>query len=289
MGHTARKAKEVKEKEVRHLAGAAARELFLECLQLVLRKQIAWLVKEKHFPVEFETVVRDLWDLRLRNFYGLKLVTDRDDPSSGAELSSRTELKLYSSQVDTDDSDTGAKSSDRRPRNWTSDPGERWNTPGLIDTLGLCYLGCLLLRLPYRVGDLYRWAKKNQILFLGAVGAIRSAAAAARISLTSRKQIEAIPKTMRDRLPAPYQRSLLARNASFAGGELHRAVLDLVRAYYVNYEMVFPGLNGTLILWQYTRELGLPGTSPISRWLSGGSLADNGLNPQRMYTPGCGN
>jgi len=72
--------------------------------------------------------------------------------------------------------------------------------------------------------------------------------------------MEEIPKLMRDRLPGPYQRGLLARSTVFSGGELHKSVLGLIRAYYANYEMIFPGLNAPLILWQYTRELGLPGT-----------------------------
>ena len=167
-GHTARKEKEVKEKIVRQLSGAQARELYLECLQLVLRKQISWLVGERHFPVEFETVVRDLWDLRLRNFHGLKLTTDTAD-GSGYESS-----QLYSSQDESAASDSSAKSSVSRARSWKSGIGERWNLPSLFDTLGLCYLGCLLLRLPYRIGDFYQWAKKNQILFLGAVSSLRA-------------------------------------------------------------------------------------------------------------------
>ena len=68
---------------------------------------------------------------------------------------------------------------------------------------------------------------------------------------------------MRDRLPGPYHRALLARFATFEGGELHKAVLYLVRGYHFNYEMAFPGLNAPPLVWQYTRELGLPGRVPL--------------------------
>ncbi len=64
------------------MSGTAGRELYLECLQLILRRQLAWLVAEKGFPPQAELVVRDLWDLRLRNFYGLRKAADGDGDGS---------------------------------------------------------------------------------------------------------------------------------------------------------------------------------------------------------------
>ncbi|EON96587.1 putative 60s ribosomal protein l40 protein [Phaeoacremonium minimum UCRPA7] len=104
-GKVSRKEKEAKEKVVRHLTGNAARELFLECLQLILRKQVWWLIKEKNLPDELETVVRDLWDLRVRNFSGLKLAGEAD-VESGTEYT--TDNELFSSQSESERSRTSA-------------------------------------------------------------------------------------------------------------------------------------------------------------------------------------
>ncbi len=62
-----RKQKEVKERKKKHLSGPIARELFLECLQVVLRRQLAWLIHDKGLPAELEAVVRHLWDLRIQD------------------------------------------------------------------------------------------------------------------------------------------------------------------------------------------------------------------------------
>lgn len=237
-GKTTLKKQEVKEKARRHLSGNAARELFLECLQLVLRKQIWWLVNEKKFPPELETIVRDLWDLRIRNFAGLRPADDTE-PESGAESGTGTEGEFFSSQDDSDVSTATNRTGTSRARSWTSEPGQSWNMPGLVHCLALCYLGCLSLRLPVRVGDVYNWAKTDQILFLEAV--------------------DKIPKEMTDRLPGSYNRALMVRHAPFQGGELHQAVLELVLEYHLNYAMDFPELNTPLLLLHYLRELALPG------------------------------
>lgn len=214
-GHTARKQKEVREREARQLSGVDARELFLECLQLLLRKQVVWLQqREKQLRGEaagsgsapslapspiagLESAVRDLWDLRIRYFHGLTVMALADDDprsqsrslsrsrsqsratngtNSGSESDGRT---AYSSQRDASDTEGGYTSggsriSQRRARSrsarkWQSGPDERWNVPSVIETLAICYLGGILLQLPYRIGDFYRWAKNDQIPFLDAV------------------------------------------------------------------------------------------------------------------------
>ncbi|CAK7241093.1 MAG: hypothetical protein STHCBS139747_002551 [Sporothrix thermara] len=285
-GHTARKRKEVREREARQLSGVDARELFLECLQLLLRKQIAWL-KNKHeeqqllllqvggdgkgrpgpatslapSPINgLESAVRDLWDLRIRYFHGLTVMAlASDDPrnrsrsrsmsrsrsrsmsratggtTSGSESDGRT---VYSSQPETSDADGGytsgasrlsqRRAKSRSARKWQSGPDERWNVPGVIETLALCYLGGVLLQLPYRIGDFYRWAKNDQIPFLEA------------------------------RLPPSYLSALTTKQPSLVDGELHEAVVDLVKGFMLNNELQFPGLNVPPILWKWIRDLGLP-------------------------------
>lgn len=152
--------------------------------------------------------MRDLWDLRIRYFHGLTVTAlAADDPrnrgsrsrsrsrrhsrsrsqsratsgtTSGSESDGRT---VYSSQPETSDVEGGGytsggsrisqrKAKSRSARRWQSGPDERWNVPAVIETLAICYLGGVLLQLPYRIGDFYRWAKNDQMPFLEAVSPV---------------------------------------------------------------------------------------------------------------------
>lgn len=186
-GKVVRKEKEVRETERKHLSGNDAKELYLDCLQIILRKQIGWLIREKGFSDELESICRDLWDLRIRKFIGLKSVSraslqekgkgaDHDGTGSqhGGALSqsgSDSEMVMYSSQAETTDTsaDESVKSQRKRSsrvKDWES---ELWDLPGPMEVLALIYMGCLLKQEPVRVGDIYWWAKNNQLPFLGAV------------------------------------------------------------------------------------------------------------------------
>lgn len=74
----------------------------------------------------------------------------------------------------------------------------------------------------------------------------------------SDQQIAEMPPEMRERLPASYQSALQGRYSSLEGGELHRAVNDLIMSYRKNYEMAFPPLNTPPMFLRYLRELALP-------------------------------
>ncbi|POS78561.1 60S ribosomal protein L40, partial [Diaporthe helianthi] len=239
-GKIVRKGREARERTAKHLSGNAARELYLECLQLILRKQIWWLVHSKGLPDELETVARDLWDLRIRNFAGLRSAAGSIDGESGLESAVDSGTELFSSQAgsESDASTATTRTTVSRGRSWASEPGQDWNLPGLFHCLALCYLACLSMSLPVRVGQVYNWAKDGHLLFLGA--------------------FNALPNQMTARLPGAYHRALRVKNTSFRGGELHEAVLELVLDYHLNYEMEFPPLNTPLLLLQYLRELALP-------------------------------
>jgi hypothetical protein len=135
-----------------------------------------WLVRERNLPVELETVVRDLWDLRVRNFGGLR-VTGENGKGKGrdakSEQASESESEMFfSSQSETNgesDAESAAPVKGSRIKNWAVREGQKWPMPSLPDTLALCYVGCLAMRLPVRVGDLVRWARSGGLLFLRAV------------------------------------------------------------------------------------------------------------------------
>lgn len=180
-GRVARKKKAARQAERRHLAGDEARRLYLECLQLLLRKQVLWLVRHKGFHPELEAVCRDLWLLRVRGFPGLadgkkealtgeaaERAARRSDSSAGPEMFSSLSSASEGSRDSEGDESGGGWGSrkKRKSRSWT---GEVWALPGAMDTLGLVYLGCLLRQEPVRIGDVFWWARNNQLPFLGAV------------------------------------------------------------------------------------------------------------------------
>ena len=170
-GRVARKKKEARQAERKHLAGNEARELYLECLQLLLRKQVLWLVRKKGFHPELEAVCRDLWLLRVREFPGLARTRGgRDGKGKGAAGAGAEGLVMFSSQAQAVDGEEKGGEEElgwtRKGRSWN---GEIWPVPGVVDTLALVYLGCVLRQEPVRIGDVYRWARNGQIPFLAAV------------------------------------------------------------------------------------------------------------------------
>lgn len=227
-------------------------------------------MRNRGLPAELETVVRDLWDLRIRNFAGLGRAAAAAEDADSAGADSGTDVELFSSQAGSaSDSDASTRTTVSRAHSWTSETGHTWNLPGLFHCLALCYLGCLSLSLPIRVGQIYGWARNDQLTFLGA--------------------FDSLPKEMTERLPGSYQRALIVKHATLQGGELHQAVLELVLEYHVNLDLAFPALNTTLLLFHYVRELAVPGEYPSSatfqdRWTdeSSGDLCPSQSDVQTL-------
>ena len=161
MGAVAKKQKAAREEEKRLLKGQAGKALYLEALQLVLRSQLAWLVNEKEYPLQLETTVRDLWDLRIRGFPA--------EAPSEASSAPGDKLEMFSSQIADATESKRPTSSKSRAQSWSSDRGLAWPMPGLRDTLVLCYLGSCLLRIPTRVGEILYWANERHIPYKNAV------------------------------------------------------------------------------------------------------------------------
>ncbi|TPR11854.1 bacterial signaling protein N terminal repeat family protein [Aspergillus niger] len=162
-------------------------------------------------------VVRDLWALRLET-YAEKI----NDPSEQDE-----EPEFFSSQV-TSGLD-GAEDIKFRGRQAT------W--PRLIDSIALCYLGALLMRLPVGVGDFYRMVMRGEVPFI--------------------RIVKDIPREMRDRLPQEFI-SILETTRLLQAEHLHGAVSDLLLLYHGKFNMQFPSLNWPVLLYKYVKRLALP-------------------------------
>ncbi|TGO24549.1 hypothetical protein BPAE_0100g00170 [Botrytis paeoniae] len=226
-GKKSRKRREEKEQVEKVFGGRDATQLYLQCYQLILWKQTHWLMTVKGFSKELETIVRDLWELRLRVLQG-----SGDERSEyGTEFGSTTEGD------DTDTDGTGYRSTASTVMSRKRASRAKKNLPKLIETLGFCYLGILLLRLPTSLGEIYKWATRDEIIYTRA--------------------IREIPKDMRARLPGHYFRALEIHGV-LNGHRLHQTVLDMVSFFNFNFEMVFPPINHKLLLYKSVRDLGLP-------------------------------
>lgn len=155
MGAIHRRQRETRETEKKQLTAHEGKALYLEALQLILRSQLLWLIRDKGCKEELETVVRDLWDLRIRGFAAL-VPEEKGDQLDG-------KLEMFSSQAD-EESESEDKGRPKESKlRWDSGRGQDWPMPKMIDTLCLCYLGCLLLRIPMSLGEIFRWANGGNI------------------------------------------------------------------------------------------------------------------------------
>nr|CDP26956.1 Putative protein of unknown function [Podospora anserina S mat+] len=243
MGKTLTVKKEKREKPKQQLSGNEGRKLYLECLQLILRKQLRWLIKEKRLNGELEGVVRDLWLLRVGGFKGIEKKREEAEEGGAGERRKKRRrgvsvdegeeeeggLMMFSSQTE------GEGEKGNRRRDWGS---ELWDLPGVMDTLGLVYLGCVMRGEPVRVGDVWRWARNGWMPFLSA--------------------IDYIPKEWKDRLPIWAHQSLLTRYVKFKGGELHKRVMGLLIGYKENHGLIFPAVAAPPLLFLSIKDLALP-------------------------------
>ncbi|KAL6719846.1 hypothetical protein ACLMJK_001767 [Lecanora helva] len=131
-------------------------------------------------PAELEVVVKDLWALRLQ------LVKDKIDATTSEDI-------MHSSlPVSEEESDEEGQPERRK---WEV---KGKSMPTLIETLGLLYLGSILLRLPICMGDIYRDAARAHFLHSWAI----------REDIPFIRAIRYVPPFMKQRLPAEYLSAL---------------------------------------------------------------------------------
>ncbi|KAL4935346.1 hypothetical protein BDV06DRAFT_207207 [Aspergillus oleicola] len=209
----------VAEKIQKKYRGRQAYRLFLDTHQLILWKQCHALVNNRGFPAQLEDIVRDLWALRLETY--AKTIADVGDEDSQPEF--------FSSQPASarEDTDTEAFMPNSKLVKW----------PRLIDTVALCYLGALLMRLPVSVGDFHRMVLRNDVPYYRA--------------------FNHVSHDMKDRLPPEYI-ALLETTRLLKAEDLHNAVFDLLLYYQRQFKVQFPPLNTPVLLYRLIRRLALP-------------------------------
>lgn len=206
-------------------SGPKAFEHYLLCLQLVLRKQLRWLIDVQHLPEELETLVKDLWALRLHKL------------QNRVSFDSDAETDAQSSRVPSSQSEGGSGTDTETAASHRNRPGQRTPGPNLMELLCLIHLGMMLLKIPITIADMHKWCKDGDLLFYCAV--------------------KEVPLSMRDRLPATYQ-DMLQQHSVFDPDTLHRKMLKLVTNLHLDFGMEAPALNQPLVLYRWVKLLALP-------------------------------
>jgi RNA polymerase I-specific transcription initiation factor RRN7 len=106
-----------------------------------------------------------------------------------------------------------------------------------MDTISLCYVGMLLLRIPITAADIHAWINDGQMLYYQ----------------TSRE----IPLGMRERLPPLYQH-LLEPQDLVQPLSIHEKVLDKLTLFTNDFGMAIPSINMPLVLSRWIKGLMLP-------------------------------
>ncbi|KAK5175574.1 uncharacterized protein LTR77_000713 [Saxophila tyrrhenica] len=202
--------------------GAEALEHYLLCVQLVLRKQLRWLIDAQKLPEELEVLVKDLWALRLQKLQ-FRISYDSDTETDAPTT------QVFSSQSERDSQST------RRSRQRRMKPKE--GTPNLLELLSLCYTGVLLLRSPITAADILKWVNNGELLYYRAA--------------------REVPFGLRERLPPQYQR-LLEPADLIKPEPLHEAVLETLSFLNKDFGMAVPSINVPLVVYRWMKDMLLP-------------------------------
>lgn len=195
------------------------------CVQLVLRKQVYWLIHSIGLPDGLEQLTKDLWALRLQKVQ--------------SRVAYESETEAPASQVFSSQSESGATSASRSTRRSRRKGKERLQegSPSLLETLAVCYVALLLLHIPVTVHDIHKWTNGGQLIYYRAA--------------------RDIPLRMRERLPPRYQAQLEPQDL-LRPCAIHRAAFELLMTFNTEFGMSPPRLNTPLVLYRWMRELMLP-------------------------------
>lgn len=135
-------------------------------------------------------MVKDLWALRLQLLKSKTDTTSDEDTVFSSQPQSETE---------TDEKHDGV--------------GRKWkiggkDMPSLIETLGLCYLGMILLRLPVSIGEIHRYEFHRLSLQMDFCLNISISSWAVREDILFIRAVRFVPAAMKQRLPAHYLKAL---------------------------------------------------------------------------------
>lgn len=170
-------------------------------------------------------ITRDLWALRLRRLQGRVTYDSETDTEGQSQVfSSQSEGESAGSQT--------TRGSSRRKQQAKTD-----GAISISETLVICYIGTLLLRVPFTVVDLISRVDSGDMIYYQAG--------------------KEVPANLKERLPGQFQ-TLLEPQAVLQASSLQHRILDLGTLLSTEFGMVLPAINHPLLLYRWMQELALP-------------------------------
>jgi RNA polymerase I-specific transcription initiation factor RRN7 len=149
-----------------------------------------------------------------------------------SETDTEGQSQVFSSQSEGESAGSQTTRGSRRRRQAKTD-----GAINLSETLVICYIGTLLMRIPFTVVDLISRVDNGELLYYRAA--------------------KEVPGNLRERLPGEFQ-VLLEPQTILQASSLHHRILDLCVLLNAEFGMVIPAVNHPLILYRWMQALTLP-------------------------------
>jgi RNA polymerase I-specific transcription initiation factor RRN7 len=149
-----------------------------------------------------------------------------------SETDTEGQSQVFSSQSENESGASQTTRGSRRRRQAKTD-----GAINLSETIVICYLGALLLRLPCTVADLISRVDDGALLYYRAG--------------------REVPGNLKERLPGEFQ-VLLEPQTVLKTTNLHRKILELGTLLSAEFGMVLPAINHPLLLHRWMQDLALP-------------------------------
>jgi RNA polymerase I-specific transcription initiation factor RRN7 len=149
-----------------------------------------------------------------------------------SETDTEGQSQVFSSQSENESGASQTTRGSRRRRQAKTD-----GAINLSETVVICYLGALLLRLPCTVADLISRVDDGTLLYYRAG--------------------REVPGNLKERLPGEFQ-VLLEPQTVLKTTNLHRKILELGTLLSAEFGMVLPAINHPLLLHRWIQDLALP-------------------------------
>jgi len=247
--------------------GARAQYLHFQCLQLLLRKQVAALIQLWKLPTEFEVICRDLWALHLsllptppppepllhqqatqgnRDLDVIDLQGEKESPEQSEAGSPESDCLEGDSEIDellcalSESSSSEDDEDDEIEQPRSKPEGIRgkvrpFSGKGPMNNIALLMVACWTLRMPIMYLDLIRLIESYELPYL--------------------EPLHHLPASMICHLTKHSVQALSPAHAPTTLA-LHRISARLARKLLGSYKIHTPEMNAAPLLWRVVRALG---------------------------------
>lgn len=229
-------ASQKKDDELSVLYGKDGLALLMQTLQFILRKQIQWLRGNQGLGDEFEAICKSIWAVFVNStkFSKIEFGKKRKRRSSTRGISPETTESEFSELSEFESEYSGTES--RENFNLGHQRISLDTKVQLLDTVAVCYLACVLLRVPIYIYDIQRWICQYEFPFMNLTGLL--------------------PSDMMRGLSATYV-AMITPTALPNTGQLHESSINLAQLLK-SQNIMLPVLNYKPLLFKIVRDLFLP-------------------------------